>query len=253
MYLLTLLLLVAIACSSVQAFVSSIVPTNILCATSSVTTALHAIGAAETEAERLLRKVKELRQQVKVGEDELHTTLITRKKTLDTATDTTIAYLFPIIAAVDGDGNDDGVCALCDRLRQKRLASDVLVRIVERLHEREVAARGLEHVAPSLDRDDHVTFVRVSQPNEVELGKIQGLVNRLIEAAEVLDREFIEQKSECNGVIVSYCRYHSFVDVLHMYESNLILTKPAHTFYVYIDPQRSHALGWWQYCGYSQR
>lgn len=214
MNLLTQLLLVAIACSSVQAFVSSIVPTNILCATSA-TTELRAIGAAETEAERLLRKVKELRQQVKAGEDELHTTLIARKKTLDTATDSTIAYLFPTIVVDDdngalttsdgGNGNDDGVCALCDRLRQKRLASDVLVRIVERLNGREVAARGLEHVAPSLDRDDRVTnFVRVSQPNEVELGKIQGLVDRLIEAAEVLDREFIEQKSECNGVIVSY-------------------------------------------------
>jgi len=215
MNLLTQLLLVAaIACSSVQAFVSSIVPTNILCATSA-TTELRAIGAAETEAERLLRKVKELRQQVKAGEDELHTTLIARKKTLDTATDSTIAYLFPTIVVDDngalttsdgGNGNDDGVCALCDRLRQKRLASDVLVRIVERLNEREVAARGLEHVAPSLDRDDRVTnFVRVSQPNEVELIKIQGLVDRLIEAAEVLDREFIDQKSECNGVIVSYC------------------------------------------------
>ena len=213
MNLLAQLLLVAITCSSTQAFVSSIVPKNFLCATSSVTTKLDAIGAAETEAERLLRKVQELRREVKAGEDELHTTLIARKKTLDTATDSTIAHLFPTIVVdsgalttSDGGGDDDdGVCALCDRLRQKRLASDVLVRIVERLHEREVAARGLEHVAPSMDRDDRVTnFVRVSQPNEVELIKIRGLVDRLIEAAEVLDREFIEQKSECNGVIVSY-------------------------------------------------
>ena len=214
MNLLAQLLLVAITCSSTQAFVSSIVPKNFLCATSSVTTKLHAIGAAETEAERLLRKVKELRREVKAGEDELHTTLIARKKTLDTATDSTIAHLFPTIVVDSGalttsdgggDDDDDGVCALCDRLRQKRLASDVLVRIVERVHEREVAARGLEHVAPSMDRDDRVTnFVRVSQPNEVELIKIRGLVDRLIEAAEVLDREFIEQKSECNGVIVSY-------------------------------------------------
>lgn len=215
------LLLFAITCSSTQAFVLSIVPKNVLCATSA-TTKLHAIGAAETEAERLLRKVKELRQQVKAGEDELHTTLIARKKTLDTATDSNIAHLFPT-TVVDGDGDDDGgVCALCDRLRQKRLASDVLVRIVERLHEREVAARGLEHVAPSMDRDDRVTnFVRVSQPNEVELGKIQGLVDRLIEAAEVLDREFIEQKSECNGVIVSYRIPLLSFNMYCMYESNL--------------------------------
>lgn len=204
--ILTQLLLVAITCSSTQAFVSSIVPTSVRCSNSAATTKLHAIGAAEIEAERLLRKVKELRQQVKAGEDELKKTLDARVLALDTATDSTIAHLFPTIV-VDGDDDDDGgVCALCDRLRQKRLASDVLVRIVERLHEREVAARGVEHVAPSMDRNDRDTnFVPVSQPKEVELIKIQGLVDRLIEAAEVLDREFIDQKSECNGVIVSYC------------------------------------------------
>jgi hypothetical protein len=161
--------------------------------------ALHA--TAETDAERLLRRARELREAVKAGEEELHTTLLQRKKTRDAATDSIIAQLFPKNNAKDDDENG-GVCALCERLREKRLALDMLVRVVERLHEREVAARGLEHVEPSIHHDN-VTFKRVAQADEVELRYVQGLVDQLIEAAEVLDREFINQKSECNGKIVS--------------------------------------------------
>lgn len=156
-------------------------------------------ATAETEAERLLRRARELREAVKAGEEELHTTLLQRKKTRDAATDSIIAQLFPKNAK---DNDIGGVCALCDRLREKRLALDMLVRVVERLHEREVAARGLEHVEPSIHHE-YVTFKRVAQADEVELRYVQGLVDQLIEAAEILDREFINQKSECNGKIVS--------------------------------------------------
>lgn len=164
-------------------------------------TPLVQLRATETEAEKLLRKAAELRKQVQDEEHEVHSTLLQRKKTRDAATDANIAQLFP------GDSDDDGVCALCARLRDKRLATDMLERIVERLHEREVAARGLEHVEPSMHHDQ-VSFKRVAQPNEAELSKIQGLVDRLIEAAEVLDKEFIEQKSKCDGKIT-----HS--DIMH--------------------------------------
>ena len=156
-----------------------------------VASPLHA--TKESDAERLLRKARELREEVRAGEDALHTTLIAKKLTRDAATDAVIAQLFP-------SPDDDGVCALCERLREKRLASDMLVRVVERLHEREVAARGLEHVEPSLHHEQ-VTFQRVSKPDEAELERIQGLVDRLIEAAEVLDKEFIDGKAECNGII----------------------------------------------------
>lgn len=159
--------------------------------------ALHA--TAETDAERLLRKARELREAVKTGEDELHTALLEKKKTRDAATDSIIAQLFPNNPK---DGDDGGVCALCERLREKRLALDMLVRVVERLHEREVAARGLEHVEPSIHHDN-VTFKRVAQADDMELLYVQGLVDQLIEAAEILDSEFIRQKSECNGKIVS--------------------------------------------------
>jgi hypothetical protein len=169
--------------------------------------ALHA--TAETEAERLLRRARELREAVKAGEEELHTTLLQRKKTRDAATDSIIAQLFPT-NAMDDNG---GVCALCDRLREKHLALDMLVRVVERLHEREVAARGLEHVEPSIHHD-YVTFKRVAQADEVELRYVQGLVDQLVEAAEILDREFINQKSECNGKIT-----HS--DIMHWGGGNI--------------------------------
>jgi hypothetical protein len=201
MHLIRSITLAAIACSFAESFVPP-VPNTVQPAHPNGAVELRA--TADTEAERLLRKVRELRKEAKAGEDELHTTLIQRKKTRDAATDSIIAQLFPIVKVADGNdvSGGDGVCALCDRLRERRLAADVLVRVVERLHEREVAARGLEHVEPSVHHDQ-VTFVRVAQPDEAELRKVQGLVDRLIEAAEVLDGEFIEEKSECNGRIVS--------------------------------------------------
>ena len=143
---------------------------------------------AETEAERLLRKARELREASQRAEDNLHATLIQKKTEKDEATDKIISQLFP----------SRGIDGLVTKLRQKRLASDALVRVVERLHEREVAARGLEHVEPSLHHDQ-VTFKRVAEPNEVELAKVEGIVHELIEAAEVLDQEFVKQKREVDG------------------------------------------------------
>ncbi|KAL7544894.1 hypothetical protein ACHAWF_008262, partial [Thalassiosira exigua] len=193
MLLLSSIILAANACLFVRAFAPppSIIAPTVGLADKLIVAPLRA--TTETEAERLLQKARELREQVKAGEDELHSTLLQRKKARDAATDAIIADLFPSDA-------EDGTSALCDRLRGKRLASDALVRVVERLHEREVAARGFEHVEPSVHHD-RVTFKRVAQPDEAKLGRIQGLVDRLIEAAEVLDKEFIDEKSKCEGVI----------------------------------------------------
>ena len=152
-------------------------PTCRLLCTSSQLSATH----AET-AERLLRRARELREASQREEDDLHATLIQKKREKDDATDAIIFQLFK-------SKND-----LVQTLREKRLASVMLVRIVERLHEREIAARGLEHVEPSLHHDQ-VIFKRVAQPDEVELAKIEGTVHQLIAAAEVLDQEFFDQKS----------------------------------------------------------
>ncbi|EJK58323.1 hypothetical protein THAOC_21569 [Thalassiosira oceanica] len=122
-------------------------------------------------------------------ENELHQTLLAKKAAKDEKTDKMISCLFPL------DQDDGSVRSLCERLRAKRPASDMLVTIVERLHEREVAARGIEHVEPESGHDNAVSFKRVSAPNEQELEKIIGLVDRLIEAAEVLDEEFQGRKA----------------------------------------------------------
>jgi len=144
-----------------------------------------------TEAERLLEKVRALREEVKADEDKLHLSLHQKKANQDAATDAIISNLFQT-------ANDNET--LCDRLRQKRLASDMLVRIVERLHEREVAAKGLEHVESEMSQTTkQVTFKRVAQEDEVELVRLEGLLEQLIEAAEVLDAEFISEKSKDDG------------------------------------------------------
>lgn len=140
-------------------------------------------------AEALLRKARELREQVEKNENELHQTLLAKKAAKDEKTDKMISCLFPL------DQDDGSVRSLCERLRAKRPSSDMLVTIVERLHEREVAARGIEHVEPENGHDNAVSFKRVSAPNEQELEKIIGLVDRLIEAAEVLDEEFQDRKA----------------------------------------------------------
>lgn len=199
--------LAANACAVARSFAPPILTPT---ATAQSHSKLHAT-TAQSDAERLLQKARALREAAKTSEDELHSTLIQKKSTRDAATDSIIAHIFPV-------GVDDGTCALCDRLRQKHLASDMLVQVVERLNEREVAARGVEHVEHHVDS----TFKRVAEPNEAELNKIQGLVTRLIEAAEVLDKEFVEQKSECNGVIT-----HS--DMMHWGGGNTagILTDKA--------------------------
>ncbi|KAL3809108.1 hypothetical protein ACHAXA_003017 [Cyclostephanos tholiformis] len=163
----------------------------------------------ETEAERLLRRARELRDEARSGEDELHSTLIDRKRTRDAATDAIIERLFP---RNDDDVDDDAandvddvssLRELCDRLRERRLAADVLVNIVERLHERGVAARGLERVEPSVHHDK-VAFARVGgrgggEVDEVEIGWVRHAMDMLIRAAMVLDAEFIEEKESKRG------------------------------------------------------
>lgn len=164
-------------------------PSSNTCAVRTPTSALRA--TAETEAERLRQRARDLMAEVKQAEDALHSNLIEKKKAQDAATDAIISELFP-------PKDEESTCDLAGRLRNKRLAADTLVKIVERLHEREVAARGLEHVEPSV-HNAGVTFKRVAEMNEKELEAVKGLIDRLIEAADVLDREFVSQKSDCDS------------------------------------------------------
>jgi hypothetical protein len=51
--------------------------------------------------------------------------------------------------------------------------------------------------------NDQLSFKRVAKTNEAELNRLQGCLSKLIEATEVLDKEFIDEKLECQGKIVS--------------------------------------------------
>jgi hypothetical protein len=195
---------------------AAITTTTTTTTTSSSSTMLlsspSAPGSKETDAERLLRRARELRNEVRSNEDELHATLISRKKARDAYVDAIISRLFPPERNPGGgggardDGNDGAIRDLCDRMREERLAADVLVNVVERLHEIEARAMGLEHVEPSVHHD-RVTFVRVARPDDVELNRVRGCVDMLIRAAMVLDEEFMSAKdTECDGRIVS-CMY----------------------------------------------
>lgn len=141
---------------------------------------------AETDVEALMAKVRALREAAKAGEDELQSDLFQKKKTKNDATDLIVDQLFPTA----GEG---GTAALAARLRERKLAAGMLVQVVERIHEREVAARGLEHVETAVKKDQ-VTFERVAKEDEAELARVRGLVDRLIVAAEVLDKEFLAGK-----------------------------------------------------------
>ena len=127
-----LLLLILLATTNLNAITNAFVSQsslNIVHYVQRDTTQLYA--TAQSEAERLLAKARALREEASREDELLHTTLLTKKYAQDSATDSLIDELFP------GDVDD-----VVNRLREKRLASDMLVRIVERLHEREIAAKG---------------------------------------------------------------------------------------------------------------
>lgn len=152
---------------SVDAFIPCSNPT-IICNGRTITTTLKATKA-ETEAERLLAKARELQAQVKQQQDDLHNSIMAKKVVQDSHTDEIISQLFP-------PNDSGGTCDLVARLRSKRLASDVLLQVVHRLHER----------------------TRVVENKEPDLEPFTPL---LIEAAKILDKEFLTQKSECGGKI----------------------------------------------------
>ncbi|KAL3793783.1 hypothetical protein ACHAWO_013488 [Cyclotella atomus] len=152
-----------IMCTSVRAFSPSL--QSRIC---NKAVELHATSA-ETEAERLRAKARELMAQVKQQEDDLHNNIMAKKRSRDAHIDQIISELFP--TNNEGDTGD-----LVSRLRNKRLAAEVLVQIVERLHQR----------------------TRVADKKEPELA---SCTDQLIEAAAILDQEFVNQKTRCGDKI----------------------------------------------------
>ena len=169
-----------------------------------------------SDAHALLAKARALREQAEADEHKLHSTLIEKKVCKDTETDAIIRSLFPLNEEQDGDA---AILALSKRMEEKKLSTTMLKKVVERLHEREIAARGLAHVETKKDKDQ-VRFVTVAAPQEEELARVQGLTQRLIDAAEILDKEYLKNEK----------RHHHAVEDSHWSRGTLskVLREKAH-------------------------
>ena len=148
--------------------------------------AVFAAGGAtqeETEAERLLRKARELRAAAAQEEQKVHESLTKKKADRDAQTDKLIQELF--FSSTD----------LVDNLRKKRPGSKTLEAIVDRLDEREVAAKGLDHVKFKMV-GEKTEFERVKEnpQDQAELERLDGKIDDLLQAVEILDKEFMANK-----------------------------------------------------------
>ena len=148
-------------------------------------------SSSETEAERLLRKARELRAAAEQAEQQVHGNLTQKKAQRDAQTDALIAQIL-----LDDDDNDNDIRGTVDRLRNKKCSMATLERILLRLDERHVRAQGWEHVQGKVGTDGQtVEFVRVADaadPRQVQ--RLQGKVEQLLAAVAVLDDEFRAQK-----------------------------------------------------------
>lgn len=157
----------------------------------------HSMSAL-SDAEELLRKARELREQAEAEEHSLHQTLISKKETQNVETDHVIDEVFPI-GLPKGKA---GAWKVAEILEKNRYSANCLDRVVERLHEREIAAKGVDHVEPSVHHT-HVKFERVQNADAEELARIEGLLQILIDAAAILDEKVLKEHSE-NGTKVKH-------------------------------------------------
>ena len=164
-------------------------PTNVSTRYSDPTTVRHM--SAVNDAQELLRKARALRQEAEADEHTLHTSLIGKKQSIAQDTDKTIEEIFP----ANLPKGKAGVWKVAEILETKRFSAPCLERVVERLHEREIAAKGISHVEPSLHHT-HVKFEKVAASNEVEMERIEGLIKLLIDAAQVLDEKVMKGHRE---------------------------------------------------------
>ena len=150
------------------------------------TTSLHVSSSTEeSEAERLMRKARELRASAAQSEAQVHGDLTQKKTARDQQTDALIDELLPAGATTTDTK------AVVDRLRSKKLGMATLERILLRIDERQVMAQGWDHVECNPEGQFH----RVADKEDpVELERLEGLTEQLIQAVAVLDQEFREQK-----------------------------------------------------------
>lgn len=154
---------------------------------------LASTASAESEAERLLRKARELREMAAQAEHQIHVDLAEKKAKKDAKTDAIIEHLF-----FQEDKN------LVAYLHEKQLSIDTLEHIIDRLDEREVIAEGNEHVELVQGNDGNIEFHRVQKKDEQELQRLEGAIEALIEAVATLDEEFRNEKDKKGELYVSH-------------------------------------------------
>mmetsp|Transcript_41020 Transcript_41020/g.47947 ORF Transcript_41020/g.47947 Transcript_41020/m.47947 type:complete len:247 (-) Transcript_41020:173-913(-) len=135
------------------------------------------------EVEALLARARALRVDAESAEKDLQKNVIDKKSNKNSELDKNIDSLF-------FSGSEP-----IDKLRDKRLATDCLVGIVQRLHEREMIAKGLSHVEAVVGDSDNMDFELVSTTDEEEVVRLEGLIDKLLETSAVLDNEFRERES----------------------------------------------------------
>ena len=145
------------------------------------------LAAAGVDVEALLARAAKLKAEAAAAEQALHTNLLEKKGGKASELDGYIDTLFPV-----NDGSLDG---LVQRLKEKHWSTDRLMEITKRLHEREITAQGKGQVSASL-KDDRTSFSKVSEGNPEELARVQGLIDQLLEAADIIDEDFMAAKRE---------------------------------------------------------
>lgn len=146
-----------------------------------------------SKAEALLAKARKLRAQAEADESQLHSSLLEKKTSQDMETDIMIDELFPLASK-----ESVTVESVADFIGKKRPSSDMLLRVVERIHSREVAAKGLERVEPSR-KQSLITFETVAAGNEEDLARVEGLIEILIDAANIVDEDFLSNQLARRG------------------------------------------------------
>jgi len=160
----------------------------------------------ETDAERLLRRARELKAQAEAETRALHESRLSHKQVKVQQLDKCIDKLFPLNEKSDSDN----VQALALRLKQLQYSTDKLLEIVTRLHEREIKAKGIHQVEAYFDHNTHTGFERVSKQDAVELERVSGLIDLLIAAAALVDEEYLVEKRKSNNP-----NYRSHVEMEH--------------------------------------
>ena len=137
------------------------------------------------DAEALLRKARQLKLEAEAAEQALHKDLLEKKQCKDSDLDDCVDFLFP--------ANGNSMEGLVNRLKESHWSTDKLMQITKRIHEREISAQGKGYVQASLHRD-RTKFEKVSAVNREDLARVEGLIDRLIEAAEFIDEEYMAER-----------------------------------------------------------